>query len=169
MKKLIKDFKKFLTEALMNDYDQGGTMTLYHYARPKEETLTLDPKYQKSSYSRREFETASTPRVFFYVDPTQKERFFSSSNLYKVDVPTNRVYDLQGDPEGHFKMHRHPVYGMRKGMEWDEMLEHIRESYDGIYYSTPNMDIVAWFHPVEVTRVTPEEQAQLEGKQKGRE
>ena len=61
-------------------------------------------------------------------------------------------------------MHRHPVYGMRKGMEWDEMLEHIRESYDGIYYSTPNMDIVAWFHPVEVTRVTPEEQAQLEGK-----
>ena len=163
MKKLIQDFKKFLTEAQKSDYDQGGTMTLYHYARPKQQALTLDPKYQKSSYSRREFETASTPRVFFYADPKHKEGFFSSSTLYRVDVPANRVYDLRNDPEGHFEMHRHPVYGMRKGIEWDEMLEHIRESYDGIYYSTPNMDIVAWFHPIEVTQVSPEEQAQLEG------
>ena len=163
MKKLIKDFKEFLTEAQMSDYDHGGTMTLYHYARPKQESLTLDPKYQKSSYSRNEFETASTPRVFFYVDPSHKEGFFSSSVLYKVDVSANRVYDLRNDPEGHFEMHRHPVYGMRKGMEWDEMLEHIRESYDGIYYSTSNMDIVAWFHPIEVTRVPPEEEAQLQG------
>jgi hypothetical protein len=163
VKQLIEDFKRFLTEAQKSDYDQGGTMTLYHYARPKQETLTLDPKYQKSSYSRREFETASTPRVFFYVDPKQKESFFSSSTLYKVDISTNKVYDLRNDPEGYKEKIRHPVYGLRKGMEWDELLETIRENYDGIYYSTPHMDIVAWFHPIEVNRVSPEEQAQLEG------
>jgi hypothetical protein len=166
MKKLIKDFTNFLSEAQLSDYDKDGRVTLYHYAAPREEMLVLDPKYPKSSYSRNEFATASTPRVFFYVDPKQKEHFFSSAALYTVDVPANQVYNLSKDTEGYIEKIRHPVYGLRKGVEWDELLETIREEYDGIYYSTPHMDVVAWFHPIPVSRVPSEEQAQLEGEQR---
>ena len=51
MKDLIENFKEFLTEekARKELYDRGGTMTLYHYAVPDEEKLTLDPKYSDAS------------------------------------------------------------------------------------------------------------------------
>jgi hypothetical protein len=48
-------------------------------------------------------------------------------------------------------------------MEWDEMLEHIRESYDGIFYSLDSFDVVSLFIPYDATKVPKEEQAQLEG------
>jgi len=173
VKDLIEDFRKFLTET-ENDlasYDKGGTLSLYHYTTAKQDPLVLDPKHEKGSYSRREFDTASTPRVFFYLDPNQKEHFFNSSTLYTTAVPTNRVYDFRNDPLGYRQVqseefpkgHRHPVYGLRKGIEWDEILEDIREDFDGIYYSTANFDVVAWFSPIEVTPVSDEDKAQEEG------
>jgi hypothetical protein len=172
MKHLIGDFRKFLIETNNNleNYDHGGQVTLYHYTSTKQESLVLDPEHKKSHYSRREFDTASTPRVFFYLDPSQKERFFSSSTLYTATVPAARVYDFRNDPLGYRQVqseefpkgHRHPVYGLRKGMEWDEILEDIREDFGGIYYSTANFDVVAWFKPIEVTPVSDEEKAALE-------
>jgi hypothetical protein len=162
MKNIIKEFRTFLSELDQKAYAKDGTMTLYHYTRPDEESLVLEPTHPKSHYSRNEFETASTPRTFFYVDPRQKERFFYSANLYRVDVPANRVYDLKNDPEGYIDKVRHPTYGLRKGVEWDDLLESIREDYDGIFYSTSNFDVVAMFHPIEVTRVPPTQQAELE-------
>ena len=171
MKKLIKDFKKFLTEAQMSDYNEDGSLVLYHYAPVDKEEITVDPKYfadraKRSSFSMREYETSTVPRTFWYVDLEQRERQVSSGrHLYQASIPANRIYDFNTDPEGHKKMHRHPVYGLRKGMEWNEMLEHIRESYDGIFYSLSNFDVVSLFVPYEATRVSPEEQAQLEGSQ----
>ena len=46
MKKMVENFKEFLTEEKVrkNIYDRGGTMTLYHYAVPDKESLVLDPK-----------------------------------------------------------------------------------------------------------------------------
>ena len=44
------------------------------------------------------------------------------------------------------------------------MLEDIRESYVGIYYSLSNFDVVSLFIPYGADRVPSEEQAQLEGK-----
>tara|TARA_R110002060_G_scaffold41873_8_gene53417 strand:+ start:1952 stop:2464 length:513 start_codon:yes stop_codon:yes gene_type:complete len=169
MKKLIKDFKKFLTEAQMNDYSEGGTLSLYHYAPVDKEEITVDPKYfadkaKRSSFTMREYETSTVPRTFWYVDLEQRERQVSSGRyLYQTSIPANRIYDFRNDPEGHKEMHRHPVYGLRKGMEWDEMLEHIRESYDGIFYSLSNFDVVSLFVPHSATRVPKEEQAQLQG------
>ena len=52
---------------------------------------------------------------------------------------------------------------MRKGEEWNTMLEDIRDSYAGVYYSLNAFDVVSLFIPYEATRVPPEEQAQLEG------
>jgi len=169
MKKLIKDFKKFLTEAQMSDYGEGGSLVLYHYAPVDKEEITVDPKYfadraKRSSFSMREYETSTVPRTFWYVNLEQREMQVSSGrHLYQASIPANRIYDFNNDPEGHKKMHRHPVYGLRKGMEWDEMLEHIRESYDGIFYSLSNFDVVSLFNPQDAMRVPKEEQAQLEG------
>lgn len=158
MKKLIEQFKDFLTEqkARKEQYDQGGKMTLYHYAVPNEDTLVLDPKYKRGSYSRREYLTADTPRVFFYVDTGHKERFFLNRKLYKVDVPTERVYDLGEDPEDFIGQVSHPIYGLRKGEEWNTLLETIREKYDGVFYDTGRLHIVVWFHPIKVQRAKEE-------------
>jgi len=169
MKKLIQDFKKFLIEAQMGDYDEGGSLTLYHYAPVDQEEIVVDPKYfadtaKRSSFSMREYETSSVPRTFWYVDLEQRERQVSSGrHLYQATIPGNRIYDFRNDPEGHKEMHRHAVYGLRKGMEWDEMLEHIRESYDGIFYSLSGFDVVSLFIPYGATRVSQDEQPQLEG------
>ena len=162
MKSIEENFRKFLSEAPRASYINNGMIRLYHYTKPDKETIVLDPKFPKSYYSRNEFETASTPRVFFYVDPSQKERFFGISNLYTTEVPASQVYDFTNDPEGYREKVRHPVYGLRKGVEWDELLETIREKYDGIFYSTANFDVVAWFQPIEVQRVSEDEKRRLE-------
>jgi len=166
MKKLIENFNKFSDghRTRKSDYDSGGVISLYHYSRPDVDTLVLDPKHGAQSYSRNDYIVSDVPRVFFYVDPDDKERFFASANMFTVDVPANRVYDLTADEEGYIEATRHSVYGLRKGVEWNTLLETIREDYDGIFYDTGRLKIVAWFHPIEVVRVPPEEQAQLEGK-----
>jgi|TARA_E500000318_G_scaffold22997_1_gene23370 hypothetical protein len=169
MKKLIKDFKKFLTEAQKSDYESGGELTLYHYAPVDSDQIIVDPKYfadraKRSTFSMREYETSTVPRTFWYVDVMQREsQVATGRNLYQATIPASDIYDFRNDPEGHQEMHRHPVYGLRKGEEWNEMLEHIRESYAGIYYSLSNFDVVSLFVPYEATRVSPERQAQLEG------
>jgi hypothetical protein len=158
MKKLMENFKEFLAEEKVRKelYDQGGIMTLYHYAMPDEESLVLDPKYKRGSYSRKEYITADTPRVFFYVDPNHRESFFTSRKLYQVDVPSKQVYDLGADPEDFIGQVRHPVYGLRKGEEWNTLLETIREKYDGVFYDTGNLHIVVWFQPIKVQRAEQE-------------
>ena len=157
-------FQKLLSEVAYGLLTEKSTTTIYHYSRLDEEDIVLDPNYEKQFYSRREFETASTPRIFFYADPSQKERFFASSNLYSTEVPSDQIYNLTADPEGYVKKHRHPTYGLRKMMEWDIMLEDIRDSFGGIFYSTANFDVVAWFQPIKVDRVPAEEQQRLEEK-----
>jgi|TARA_R110000851_G_scaffold121216_1_gene249701 hypothetical protein len=166
MKNIIKGFKEFLNEdrATKSEYNSGGSISLYHYSRPDSDSLTLDPEHGAQSYSRNDYIVSDVPRVFFYVDPRDKERYFLSSNLFTVDVPANRVYDLTADEENYIDSVRHPTYGLRKGEEWNTLLEKIREDYDGIFYDTGTLRIVTWFHPIEVTRVSPEEQARLEGK-----
>ena len=162
MTNIHKNFKQFLAEATRESYIDDGMIRLYHYTKPDKESIVLDPEYQKSYYSRNEFEVATTPRTFFYVDPSQKERFFGISNLYTTEVPASRVYNLSTDPEGFKDKIRHPVYGLRKGEEWDELMEAIREEYGGIFYSTSNFDVVAWFYPIEVERVPNDEKNRLE-------
>ena len=105
-----------------------------------------------------------TFRVFFYVDPNDKERYFYGANLFTVDVPTNKVYDLTADKEGYIEKVRHPIYGLRDREEWNTLLETIREDYDGVFYDTGNLKIVTWFYPIEVNRISSEEQARLEGR-----
>jgi len=169
MKKIMENFKKFLTEAQKGDYEVGGELMLFHYAPVDAEAIIVDPKYfadraKRSHFTRNEYETSTVPRTFWYVDPKQRERQVASGRqLYQAIIPAGEIYDFRNDPEGYKKKHSHPIYKLRKGVEWNTMLEDIRDSYAGVYYSLNAFDVVSLFIPYEATRVSPEEQAQLEG------
>ncbi len=171
MKKIMENFKNFLTEAQKSDYVDGGDIMIFHYAPVDTEAVTVDPKYfadraKRSSFTMREYETSTVPRTFWYVDPKQRERQVAQGRmLYQATIPAGEIYDFRNDPKGYKEKHRHPTYGLRKGEEWNNMLEDIRESYTGVYYSLNAFDVVSLFIPYEATRVSSEEQAQLEDKE----
>ena len=169
MKKLMENFKKFLTEAQKGDYEAGGELMLFHYAPVDAESIIVDPKYfadraKRSSFTMREYETSTVPRTFWYVDPQQRERQVAQGRqLYQATISAGEIYDFRNDPEGYKPKHRHPIYKLRKGEEWNTMLEDIRSKYSGVYYSLRAFDVVSLFIPYEAIRVSPEEQARLEG------
>ena len=169
MKKIMQNFKKFLTEAQKSDYESAGEIMLFHYAPVDEGSIVVDPKYfadraKRSSFTMREYETSTIPRTFWYVDPQQRERQVAQGRkLYQATIPAGEIYDFRNDPEGYKQKHSHPIYKLRKGVEWNTMLEDIRDRYAGVYYSLNAFDVVSLFIPYEATRVSPEEQAQLEG------
>lgn len=174
MKLILENFKKSLHEAQMAEYVQGGRITLYHYmpaprfGKEIQDSVTVDPKYfadpkTRSSYSRKEYEVSTVPRTFWYVDPKQRERQVAQGSiLYRVKISADKVYDLRADPEGYKAALRHPIYGLRKGMEWDTLLEKIREEYEGVFYGG-GFDVVSLFAPYPASRVPKEEQTSLEG------
>ena len=164
MKDLIDSFKSFLTEGSKGNYVVGSSMPLYHYSSADKEQITLDPQqFGASSYSKREKESSTIPRIFFYVDLSHREKMVATSrNLYTVNIDASMVYDLNTDPEGYIGSIRHPIYGMRKGIELDELLATIKENYSGMFYTTGAMDVVAWFEPISVERVPDDERTRLE-------
>jgi len=113
--------------------------------------LDPDPKY-RSSHSRREFETAPTPRVFFYTDPQNKENLIQG-NLYSVTVDRAKIYDAEKDAEGLIADATEEMYGA-KTTYWDEFYESVSEKYDGVFYKIHgDIGVVAWFDPIEIARV----------------
>lgn len=167
MKEFIDSFKDYLSEATKSDYVENSSIELYHYSRVDSKEITLDPKYfGKSSYSRREKESSTIPRVFFYVDISQRETMVATSRkLYTVNIHENLLYDLKTDPEGFKESTRHPIYGHRKGIELDELLNKIKENYSGMFYTTKGMDVVAWFESISVERVPDDERKRLEAQE----
>jgi len=165
MKTLFDSFRKYINEASLGSYIKNSTITLYHYSSANDEEITLDPQhFGKSSYSRRERESSTIPRIFFYVDLSQREPIVATGrNLYAVNIHENMLYDLYVDPEGYKEAARHPVYGLRKGIELDDLLNKIKEKYSGIFYTSGQIDIVAWFEPITVKKISDEERKKLEG------
>jgi hypothetical protein len=159
MKKILKRFKNFLTEGSLADYNSQGAMTLYHYSKSPEKELTLDPEFfisNTSMHTRKEKEVSDVPRVFFYADKDNTEALVArdyNRKLFKTQVPHAEVYDLKTDPEGYIKQVRHPTFGLRKGMEWNDLLNLIKENYNGVFYSIGQPDVVAWFKPIKVHRI----------------
>ena len=161
MKKLLENFKKLVVETQLEEYDQAGHVTLYHYtSKVKDDKMVLEPEYfltHGSSYSMREREASRVPRVFFYptTDPKKTERMVTGgSNLFSVDVPTSQIYDLKRDPEGFKEKIAHPIFGLRKGVEMTELLNAIRAQYGGAFYTQPSgIDMVIWFEPIAAKKI----------------
>jgi hypothetical protein len=174
MKTILEGFRGYIHEAEFSEYSKGGNVILYHYMRkPRigeetEDTVLIDPKYfadpkTRSSYSRNEYEVSTVPRTFWYVNPRQRERQVAQQSiLYIAKVSADKIYDLRTDPEGYKKAVAHPVYGLRKGVEWNTLLEKIREDYEGVFYGG-SFDVVSLFTPHTASRVPEEKQASLEG------
>ena len=162
MKKLFENFKKFLTEAALADYNNNGTMTLYHYAKSKDNVLILDPKYflsGRNTFTRNDFQASGLPRVFFYVNLDHAEDIVKQSRtLYTAVVNVDKVYDITKDPAGLKKEARNwptniygePIKTAPSSLNMDLLLRGIAENYSGAFYETNGMDVVVWFEPIEV-------------------
>jgi len=159
MKELFSNFRSFIVEADLSDYSTGGVMELYHFTRSKKimdvDSFTMDPKYfvtNRNYYSQNDWQTSRYPRSFFYINPENKEPIVNGS-LFKAEIPETEIYDLKNDPENYVEKHSHPTYGLRKDMEWTEMLRDIHSSYRGAFYSLSKADVIVLFDPIEVNRV----------------
>lgn len=129
----------------------GNTITLYHYSTKDDDRLVLDPKkFGKNSWSRREKRSSATPKIFFYLDPEDKERFFSEETpLYSVEVPKSQVYDITVDPKGMIKKTKEQNQDV---LNIDMLIENLKDAgFKGMYYQL-KFDVVTWFYPITVER-----------------
>lgn len=136
----------------LSQFDQSGKVTLYHYSREDSEQLILDPqKFGKHAFTRQERKTSTYPRIFFYLDPTDKERFFRSDvwNLYVAEVKRKELYDLTTDNENLIPQIEEQNDGV---LNYDRLFKTIDKNYNGVYYTVKNRDIVTWFNPISVNK-----------------
>lgn len=139
------EFRKWL-ESVPAEFIHDGMVTLYRFSKtPKGDTYLTDPnKAKPSAYSRREFQTASTPRTFWYLDPSSKERMIGNY-LYTAEIEADKIYDLRLDPEG-FKSVL---------PDFDAAFNLIKNAgYDGCCYKPPQGDIVVLFVPLLAYKAT---------------
>tara|TARA_Y100000593_G_scaffold83824_1_gene158346 strand:- start:39824 stop:46495 length:6672 start_codon:yes stop_codon:yes gene_type:complete len=111
--------------------EKGEQMiTLTHFG-PAPENLEggmIKPGMPAQSYSRREFETWGTPRAFYYTQPEQKEMgtvVKQSEFEYEVEVPANKIYPFNTDPNGYYNK----IPGVSEGAKptVGDQLRHISE------------------------------------------
>lgn len=182
MKKLIENFRTFLSEAEKSDYVKNGMIDLYHYAKTDygtaPEEITIDPaRFGESSYSRNEKQRSMFPRSFFYVDPKQRERQVApGKKLFTLSFPEAKIYDFREDPKGYDRVASEefpnglidpdtPTKRLYMGdgkHSWGELFKKVSEDYDGMFYSLRNFDVVVLFKPMAAKLVDKEEQARLE-------
>lgn len=139
----------------LSQFNQSGDITLYHYSKEGSEQLILDPKeFGKHSFTRQERRTSSFPRVFFYLDPTDKERFFQSNawNLYTTTVDRRELYDLRKDKKNLINKIKDNNDGV---LNYDQLFKTLKKEYNGVYYRVKNRDVVAYFYPISVDKQVP--------------
>jgi hypothetical protein len=156
--------KRTLKEQQLSDYEsqyEPGKIRLFHFTRSPmakgQNRFVVDPALfvtSRGSYSRNEWKRSRYPRSFYYTDPARKEHIVTG-DLFSVDVPAERIYNLRQDPDGYLAKHRHPTYGLRDDREWTEMFEDIADSYGGVYYTLGEggAPVVAYFDPLETKKV----------------
>lgn len=163
-----------LSNILFEDISSSsGSTVLYHYAKSDAPTLILDPKrFGASSFTKGDSAVTDVPRIFFYVDPQQRESIVEQQrNLYAVKVPTDSIYDLMADPEkikDKFRMTsgRVDLDGlMRYVSGWDYGKKGFEKSsgfYKGLRYTAGGIIMVNWFDSIPVTKISHELRTSLE-------
>ena len=171
MKSILKKWENFLLGESLNDYNQGGMIRLYHFARSTEPKLLLDPEYSvthANPYTRKDFNVSQIPRIYFYVNLEHAEEFVKQGAVpYSVVVPIKNIYDLSVDPLD-LKAKSSPYPGVPTVLydkilrslankfpeHWPEesLLEPGTPPYAGVFYALENMDVVNWFEQIEVEK-----------------
>ena len=175
MKKLFENWREVVSEqvegakGLSSFYGlyQPGMIRLFHYtsAGRNSDSLEVDPnKFGKNYYTRNDRNASSFPRSFFYTDLSHTEGVVVGGNmsLFYVDVPQDKLYDWQGDPNKLQRKHKHPVYSR---LEWDNLFRDVKENYIGMYYhlryEPDGIPVAMCFEPLEAKKTTKEEQEQI--------
>jgi len=152
------EFKEWLLNEYGNNlhpFSNKGKVTLYHYlnwlGQPPAKII-LDPKlFGKNSYTANDVNASSTPKIFFYLNPDEKERYFNKRPLYTTTVNANEIYDLLDDPFGFKKELREKNNGvLAVGQLVKKVKANRKPGFKG-YYSKPDRHVVGWFYPIEVS------------------
>jgi hypothetical protein len=144
-----------IKEELEKYITNKNNITLYHYSSLNQDEILLSPdKFGKNYFTKNDERTSGKKRIFFYVTPEEKERFFMNSNLYKADVNVNEIYDLKKD----YNNFIYTAKGNNNGaLSFDMLFEMILQNgYKGIFYMVSGRSIVIWFEQILVTKVDKE-------------
>lgn len=182
-KQHLKEFlratvRSALFEIKLAEDVNAGLTNLYHYSTSNNDTLVLNPlKFGDNPHSRREKNASDVPRVFFYVDPKEREKelFDPRYNLFTTSVPSDQIYDLKQDPLGLYQKHGkfgiheiltflsgwHRVSGGWARLPPEKKPEAVK-NIKGARYDLGRFKVVIWFEPITVTKVEPEQKAEME-------
>ena len=120
-------------------------MFIYRFSKTfKGEIYTIDPNLAvPSSYSKREFLTAKTPRTFFYLNPEDKEAMLGTF-LYKAEIPDDWIYDLIAD-----NLLLKAQAKINDTIQFDKLFDLVKQnSFNGVYYRPSQGQIISLFVPV---------------------
>ena len=82
------------------------------------------------------------------MDLDHAERIVKSNRiLYTLTVPSGEIYNLKKDPEGILAASKHPQAYF---IDYNKVLDTVKENYKGVFYDVGSFDVVAWFEPVKV-------------------
>jgi hypothetical protein len=116
-------------------------INLYHYSNAEIKS-TLSPKfYGTGYYTCNDTRATSVKRTFYYLEPKPLESFFYSARyLYTVTAQSARIYDLRSDLRGYIK----------ENQSITELLQAIKQKYNGVIYRAGGIDIVNLFYPAKI-------------------
>lgn len=141
------NFKEWLITELFDNFVKSNGVTLYHYSKVDRDNLQLDPKqFSTNHWTKNDFKASPLPRIFFYLNPEDKEDYFINYFEYEVTVPVNKIYNLIKDPLNFKEEIRNKNYGI---LNIDEYLQVVSNKFDGAYYN-PGFPVVVWFKPIQV-------------------
>jgi len=143
-----------------------GMLRIFHYtskgAHADQDYMIVDPdKFGKQSYTMRDVNASGYKRSYWYTDLGNTEGMVTSGHgaLFYVDIPGDKIYDWQNDPEGMYKKHKHPTYNF---LEWDNFFDDVRQNYVGTFhrlgYKANGEPTVMTFDKIKAKRTTQEEQ-----------
>lgn len=136
--------------------DADGNVALHHYTSNKGDSFVVDPaNFAKNHYTQSEKKASPYPRSFFYVDPADREHYFSDETPhYIAHHRASKIYDVHEDKDGIMQ---------EVGLPFNpsKMLRLVKEAgYDGVFYegSFPTVSLV---NPVTVHRLKTSEPTKL--------
>jgi hypothetical protein len=140
----------YIAENLSNFVNEDGTVLMYHFAKIDQPSIVLNPDmFGSNSWTRGDIRVSDMPRVFFYLNLDDKERFFLSHTLYTTKVKVTDLYDIVADPLKIKAKLREENNGV---LNVDMLLRNAKErGFKGVYYK-PYMDVVNWFYPITVEK-----------------
>ena len=121
-------------------------MLIYRFSKEfRGEVYKIDPALAiPSSYSKREFIVAKTPRTFFYLDPKDKESMLGNF-LYQAEIPEEFIYDLISDD-----LCLKDKSKINDAIEFDKLFNLVMQNnFKGVYYRPSQGKIVSLFVPIE--------------------